>query len=168
VDVRVAESAGDLVLVRELWREYWESFGLPVEFQGFGEELRDLPGLYGRDGGTLLLAFYLGEPAGTIAMRRLDGTLGEVKRLYLRPKFRGHGLGRLLLEAVIRRAGAVPYECLYADTLPSMTEALSLYRRIGFEPVEPYSDTPTPGAIYLKLKLVPLADASDPGPRPEG
>ena len=85
-------------------------------------------------------------------MRRLDRKSGEVKRLYLRPKFRGRGLGRRLLEAVIERANAVPYECLYADTLPSMMEALSLYQRIGFERVEAYSKTPTPGAIYLKLK----------------
>ncbi len=137
VDIRVAESPGDLAVVRQLW----------LEFLG-------LPGAYGAEGGALLLALSSSEPAGTIAMRRLAGTSGEVKRLYLRPRFRGHGLGRRLLEAVIHRATAVSYDCLYADTLPSMMEALSLYRRVGFERVEAYSNTPTPGAIYLKLKLV--------------
>jgi putative acetyltransferase len=154
VNFRVADSPGDLAIVRQLWREYWESLGLPMDFQGFGVELQGLPGVYGAEGGALLLAFYLGEPAGTIAMRRLDGTSGEVKRLYLRPRFRGHGLGRRLLQAMIEQASAVPYDYLHADTLPSMMEALSLYQRVGFQRVEAYSNAPTPGAIYLKLKLV--------------
>ncbi len=153
VDIRLAESPGDLAVVRQLWGEYWESLGLPMDFQGFGHELQGLPGVYGAQGGALLVAFDSSEPAGTIALRRLEAKSGEVKRLYLRPKFRGHGLGRRLLEAVIERATAVPYDYLYADTLPSMMEALSLYQRGGFERVEAYSNTPTPGAIYLKLKL---------------
>jgi putative acetyltransferase len=153
VDIRLAESPGELAVVRQLWGEYWESLGLPMEFQGFGDELKSLPGVYGAEGGLLLVAFDSEESAGTIAMRRLDAKSGELKRLYLRPKFRGRGLGRRLLQAVIDRAIAVPYECLYADTLPSMMEALSLYQRGGFERVEAYSNTPTPGAIYMKLKL---------------
>jgi putative acetyltransferase len=149
----MAESPGDVAMVQQLWREYWESFGLPLDFQGFGEELRRLPGLYGTAGGALLLAVYDDEPAGTIALRRLDAAAGEVKRLYLRPKYRGHGLGRRLLEAVTERAIAIGYERLYADTLPQMLEALSLYQRAGFERIEAYSSTPTPGAIYLKREL---------------
>jgi GNAT superfamily N-acetyltransferase len=153
VDIRTAESAEDVAMVRELWREYWGSFGLPLDFQGFGEELEGLPGVYGAEGGALLLAMHNHEPAGTIALRRLDRTSGEVKRLYLRPRFRGQGLGRRLLGAVMERARAVSYDCLYADTLPIMMEALSLYQRAGFERVEAYSNAPTAGAIYLKLKL---------------
>jgi len=153
VIIAQAESAAHLGAVRDLWREYWESFSLPLEFQGFGEELEGLPGVYGAAGGALLLAFYKSEPAGTIALRRLDQASGEVKRLYLRPKHRGHGLGRRLLEAVMERAAIIGYECLYADTLPVMMEALSLYQRAGFEQIEPYSKTPTPGAIYLKRRL---------------
>jgi ribosomal protein S18 acetylase RimI-like enzyme len=148
-----AVGEADLASVRELWREYWLSFGLPLDFQGFGEELRDLPGLYGAGGGALLLAFCEDEPAGTIALRRLDARAGEVKRLYLRPRFRGYGLGRRLLEAIVERAVAMQYECLYADTLPVMTEALSLYQRAGFERTEAYSSAPTPGAIYMKRDL---------------
>jgi GNAT superfamily N-acetyltransferase len=72
---------------------------------------------------------------------------GEVKRLYLRPRFRGLGLGRRLQEAVIERAREIGYDCLYADTLPVMMEALILYRRMGFLQVPPYSNTPTPGAF---------------------
>ena len=144
----------DLHSVRELWREYWESFDLPLDFQGFGDELLGLPGLYGAAGGALLLALCDDEPAGTIALRRLDVRAGEVKRLYLRPRFRGYGLGRRLLEAIVERAVAMQYECLYADTLPVMTEALSLYQRAGFERIEAYSSAPTPGAIYMKKRLL--------------
>lgn len=125
-----------------------------MDFQGFGEERNGLPGVYGAAGGALLLALNKDEPAGTIALRRLDQISGEVKRLFLRPQYRGQGLAKRLLEDVIERAIAIQYECLYADTLPSMLEALSLYRRLGFEPAEAYSKTPTPGAIYLKLQLV--------------
>jgi ribosomal protein S18 acetylase RimI-like enzyme len=154
VIIRATESGSDIATVKQLWREYWESIGLPMDFQGFGEELEGLPGVYGAEGGSLLLATCQMEPAGTIALRRLDRTSGEVKRLYLRSKFRGRGLGHQLLRAAIERATALQYKCLYADTLPSMMEALNLYRGVGFEQIEAYSNTPTPGAIYLKLKLV--------------
>jgi putative acetyltransferase len=155
--VRLAESQGDVAAVRGLWREYWESIGLPDDFQGFGEERKGLPGVYGSEGGALLLALCADAPAGTIALRRLDRRSGEVKRLYLRPEYRGHGLGRRLLEAVIERATLMGYKRLYADTLPTMKEALSLYERAGFERAGVYSNTPTPGAIYLKLQLVGAA-----------
>jgi putative acetyltransferase len=149
-------------MVRELWREYWESFGLSPDFQGFANEMNELPGVYGAEGGALLLALYKEEPAGTIALRRLDEKSGEVKRLYLRPQFRGLGLGRALVEEVVERARSFGYESLYADTLPVMTDALSLYERMGFEGTAAYAAVPTPGAIYLKLKLVrPQAEGVD-------
>lgn len=152
--IRLAESLGDIAAVRELWLEYWESIGLPMDFQGFGEERNGLPGVYGAAGGALLLALDKDQPAGTIALRRLDGMSGEVKRLFLRPTYRGQGFAKRLLGAVIERSTAMQYEWLYADTLPSMKEALRLYAGVGFEPAEAYSPTPTPGAIYLKLRLV--------------
>jgi putative acetyltransferase len=154
--VRAAEGSGDLAAVRVLWRKYLKFIDLPDDFQGFGEELQGLPGVYGADGGALLLAIERmpeDTPAGTIALRRLNDRSGEVKRLYLRPAFRGRGLGRYLLENVIERARAIGYETLYADTLPSMTDALSLYARLGFERVEAYANEPTPGAVYLRLNL---------------
>jgi len=153
VIIRLAESPGDIAAVRELWLEYWESIGLPMDFQRFGEERNGLPGAYGDTGGALLLAVNEDDPAGTIALRRLDETSGEVKRLFLRPTYRGQGLGKRLVEVVIERAVALQYEWLYADTLPSMKEALSLYASVGFERAEAYSNAPTSGAIYLKLRL---------------
>ena len=153
--VRIADSSSDLAAVRELWREYWKFLDLPGDFQGFDEELKGLPGVYGADGGALLIAESASEnaPAGTIALRRLNQSAGEVKRLYLRPAFRGKGLGRHLLEHVIERAQGMGYEALYADTLPGMKDALSLYARMGFEIVEAYASNPTPGAIFMKLQL---------------
>jgi putative acetyltransferase len=151
--IRRAEGSSDLAAVRELWREYWRSIHLPDDFQGFGEELKGLPGVYGTEGGALLIACIENTPAGTIALRRLNDRAGEVKRLYLRPAFRGRGLGRYLLENMVDRARAMGYEAIYADTLPGMTEALSLYARFGFEQVEAYANEPTPGAIFLKLRL---------------
>jgi putative acetyltransferase len=151
--VRIVESPDDLAAVRDLWREYWKSIDLPDDFQGFGEELRGLPGKYGEDGGALLIAWIEGTPAGTIALRRLSDRAGEVKRLYLRPQFRGRGLGRHLVEQVIARALAIGYETLFADTLPIMTDALSLYAKMGFETTGAYASDPTPGAIFLKLRL---------------
>jgi putative acetyltransferase len=158
VEIRPAESPSDIARVRELWREYWESFSLPIEFQGFGQELAGLPGAYGVPGGLILLALHEDEPVGAIALRRLDPTSGdrtsgEVKRLYLRPRFRGRGWGARLLEAIIDHGRALGYERLFADTLPVMTDALTLYERMGFERIPPYSAAPTPGAIYMKLEL---------------
>jgi putative acetyltransferase len=162
MDVRLAGSQADVAVVQQLWREYWDSFGLSLDFQGFSNELKGLPGVYGAEGGALLLALYKNEPAGTIALRRLDAKSGEVKRLYLRPQFRGLGLGRSLVEGVIERSRAIGYEWLYADTLPVMGDALGLYERMGFDRTEAYAAVPTPGAIYLKLQLVtPGAPAVD-------
>jgi putative acetyltransferase len=152
--VRIAEGSSDVAAVRALWREYWKSIDLPEEFQDFGEELQGLPGKYGDDGGALLIAWDNDAPAGTIALRRLTERAGEVKRLYLRPEFRGRGLGRYLVEKVIERARAIGYEALYADTLPIMTDALALYEQMGFEKVDAYASDPTPGAIFLKLRLL--------------
>jgi GNAT superfamily N-acetyltransferase len=151
--LRTAESLDDLAAVRELWKEYWKSIGLRDEFQGFGEELKDLPGLYAADDGALLIAYAGAAPVGTIALRRLNDRSGELKRLYLRPAFRGLGLGRYLLASVIERARGIGYAALYADTLPGMTDALSLYARLGFERVDAYASDPTPDAIFLKLQL---------------
>jgi putative acetyltransferase len=151
--VRLAQGPSDIAAVQDLWREYWKSIGLPDNFQGFGEELASLPGVYGADGGVLLLAWKETTAAGTIALRRLDDHSGEIKRLYLRPAFRGRGLGRYLVDQAIDQERGMGYHTLYADTLPSMTDALNLYARLGFEQVPAYATDPTPGAVYLRLNL---------------
>ncbi len=140
-------------MVRALFEEYWQSFGFTPCFQGFDQELAGLPGDYAPPGGRLALARIAGEPAGCVALRRFDEQRCEAKRLYVRPAFRGAGLGRELLRWVIGEARAAGYSEMVGDTMPVMTQALDMYDRAGFERTGPYSQKATPGAIYLRLKL---------------
>ena len=146
-------NAAQISAVEELWIEYWRSFGLPLDFQGFAEELCMLPGKYAPPEGCLLLAQIEGQPAATGAFRRLSQDACEAKRLYVRPAYRRLGLASSLLRRLIEEARHRGYRVLYADTLPSMTSALDLYRRMGFVEVGPYADDPTLGAVYLHLGL---------------
>ena len=139
--------------VRELFLEYWQAFGFSPCFQGFDQEVQGLPGAYAAPGGALALAVVDGEVAGCVALRRLDAALAEAKRLYVRPAFRGCGVGRRLLDWLVTRARSLGYRELVGDTVPQMVVALGMYERYGFERTEPYSPAPTPGAIYLRLKL---------------
>jgi ribosomal protein S18 acetylase RimI-like enzyme len=148
IEILRAETEEDIAEVRLLWSEYWESVGLPLSFQGFGEQLRSLPGEF-----VLLIARLDSEVAGTVALRPLRAGACEVKRLYVPARFRGHGLGRKLLQAAIADARQTGYSEMYCDTLPDMQEAAKLYDSSGFTRVEPYSDRPTPGAIYFRLVL---------------
>src|SRR5580698_4262155 len=127
------ETAEALAAVRILLEEYWDSFGFTPCFQNFGEELAGLPGAYAPPGGRLALATVDGQPAGCIALRRVDRDRAEAKRLYVRPAFRGLGLGRALMEWVMVEARAADYREIVGDTMPVMRDALALYERIGFE-----------------------------------
>lgn len=153
VDIAEAASSTDVAAVRDLWSEYWRSLGLPLDFQGFGEELRGLPGKYAPPEGRLLLARIDGRPVGTAAFRRLRQEACEAKRLYVSPAFRRRGVANSLLAGLTEEARRAGYRDLYGDTLATMASALDLYRRLGFEEIGPYSDNPTPGAIYLHLSL---------------
>jgi len=139
--------------VRNLWTEYWETLELPLTFQGFGEQLLGLPGEFAPPAGLLLLAMNGKDAAGTIAFRPLNRESCEAKRLYVRARFRGAGLGRKLLAAAIENARGAGYKTMYGDTLITMHQAAQLYESIGFVRVDAYSPDPTPGAIYLKLAL---------------
>jgi putative acetyltransferase len=130
--VRVGGPAA-LETVRALFEEYWKSFGFTPCFQNFGEELAGLPGAYAPPEGRLALAFINDQPAGCVALRRLDAQRAEPKRLYVRPAFRGCGVGRALLEWVMAEARAAGYTELVGDTMPVMKDALALYDRMGFE-----------------------------------
>jgi GNAT superfamily N-acetyltransferase len=136
-----------------LFQEYWDSFDFTPCFQGFSEEVASLPGKYAPPGGALALAQTGGQAAGCIALRRLDERRCEVKRLYVRPAFRGQNLGKALLEWAIARARALGYREMLGDTMPVMARALEMYHRAGFERTGPYAADPTPGAIYIRLAL---------------
>jgi GNAT superfamily N-acetyltransferase len=142
-----------LEMLCQLFKEYWQSFGFTPCFQNFSAEVSGLPGYYAPPNGRLALAFSGGEPAGCVALRRVDDTRAEAKRLYVRPKFRGTGMGLALLEWLIGEARAAGYREVLADTMPVMEKALGMYDRMGFERTEPYAADPTPGAVYLRLRL---------------
>jgi len=127
------EDSSILTAVRNLLQEYWESFGFTPCFQNFDEELAGLPGAYAPPAGRLALAIVNETPAGCIALRRIDAARAEPKRLYVRPAFRGLGLGRTLLQWVMNEARTAGYAELVGDTMPVMREALALYDRMGFE-----------------------------------
>lgn len=140
--------------VRALFRVYWDSFGFTPCFQGFGAEVKGLPGVYAPPDGRLGLALVDGEPAGCVALRRLDRERCEAKRLFVRPEFRGEGLGRALLEWIIAEARAAGYQWMYGDTIAeAMPTALAMYRRHGFQECEPYLEQPSPGAVCIRLDL---------------
>ncbi|MGA2194473.1 MAG: GNAT family N-acetyltransferase [Bryobacteraceae bacterium] len=148
-----AESASQIAQARELFEEYWASFGFTPCFQNFGAEVAGLPGDYSPPGGRLALPMIDGQAAGCVALRRFDAERCEAKRLYVRPQFRGQGGGGRLLDWAIAEARAAGYREMVGDTMPVMEKALEMYGRLGFERTKPYSDHPTPGAIYLRLKL---------------
>jgi GNAT superfamily N-acetyltransferase len=127
------ETAEAIAAVRLLLEEYWNSFGFTPCFQNFGEELEGLPGAYAPPGGRLALATADDQPAGCIALRRVDSDHAEAKRLYVRPAFRSLGLGRALMEWVVAEARAAGYREIVGDTMPVMRDALALYERMGFE-----------------------------------
>ena len=147
------EDARTLAAVRTLLEEYWASFGFTPCFQNFSGELALLPGDYAPPTGRLALATVDSQPAGCIALRRVDAHRAELKRLYVRPAFRGHGLGRALLQWAMNQARAAGYAEVVGDTMPAMREALALYDRMGFARAQPYSDHPTQGAIFLRKTL---------------
>jgi putative acetyltransferase len=149
-----AESPEQVAQARELFLEYAESLGFSLCFQNFEGELADLPGKYAPPAGRLLLAEFRSQLAGCVALRKIDDHICEMKRLYLRPQFRGKGLGRVLAERVIAEARQIGYERMRLDTVePAMRDAVAMYRRFGFRQISPYCDNPIAGALYMELEL---------------
>jgi len=149
-----AESPAQIAQARDLFLEYAQSLGFSLCFQNFDQELADLPGDYAPPEGRLLLAEYQGQLAGCIALHRLEPQICEMKRLYVRPQFRGKGLGRLLAERVITDARSIAYHRMRLDTVePVMKDAVAMYRKLGFKEIAPYCANPIAGALYMELDL---------------
>jgi GNAT superfamily N-acetyltransferase len=151
--MKVVVAGAELEAVRELFREYAEWVGIDLSFQHFDDELSALPGDYIEPGGVLLLAEDAGEPAGCIAVRRWDADACEMKRLYVRERWRGHGLGEDLARAAIEWSRRAGYARMRLDTLPNMSGAQRLYVRLGFREIPPYRFNPVPGARFMELSL---------------
>jgi putative acetyltransferase len=152
--IRQAESPSQIAQVRELFLEYAQSLGFSLCFQGFDQELAELPGDYAPPDGRLLLAEYEGQVAGCVALHKLEAGVGEMKRLYLRGAFRGKGWGRVLAERILDEARRTGYSKLRLDTVePVMKDAVAMYRRLGFREIGPYRENPIAGALYMEMEL---------------
>lgn len=156
--IRISEAIwpDDRETVESLFREYVASLNADIGFQDVENEIATLPGKYARPTGVVLIARSedrSAHDAGIIAYRMLEPAVCEMKRLYVRPAFRGRHVGWELVEELVFDARQRGYRTMVLDTLSSMQPAVELYRRLGFKPVPPYYDNPLPGAAYMALDL---------------
>jgi ribosomal protein S18 acetylase RimI-like enzyme len=155
--LRWAQGPDDIEAVRALFLDYQADLGIDLCFQGFAAELDELPGVYAPPNGAIALALVGGSPAGCCAFRPLEGSdhlnACEMKRLFVRPAFRGFGLGRQLVDLVLSEARLAGYTNMLLDTLTDMEAARALYQEAGFYEVAPYYHNPIAGAHYLKVEL---------------
>lgn len=149
-----AESPAQIAHARELFLEYAQSLGFSLCFQNFDKELAGLPGDYAPPDGRLLLAYDEDQLAGCVALHRLTSEICEMKRLYLRPQFRGKGRGRALADRIMTEARQIGYQRMRLDTVePVMKDAVAMYRKLGFKEIAPYCENPIAGALYMERQL---------------
>jgi putative acetyltransferase len=153
IEIKKVSSAAEIEEIRKLFLEYADSLNFPLHFQDFEKEVALLPYEYAAPGGMLLLATVQRDPAGCVAMRKIDDQTCEMKRLYLRNTYRGLGLGKKLVLSLISEAIDLGYLKMRLDTAPSMIQAIALYRSLGFVEIETYRHNPVPGALFMELSL---------------
>lgn len=157
IEIVAPNSAKEFDALREILREYSASLSVDLTFQNFEQELASLPGEYTTPRGILLMVTVDGELAGCCALRPMDAVdypnASEMKRLYVRPAYRGLGLGRQLAETIMDAARMAAYDYVLLDTLDDMEAARTLYEELGFEEIPPYYHSPIAGAHYLKAEL---------------
>ncbi|MBZ0156053.1 MAG: GNAT family N-acetyltransferase [Alphaproteobacteria bacterium] len=153
VTIMPADEGKILAQVKELFSEYAAALGCNPCFKNLEQEIAALPGDYSPPGGSLLVARYDNRVAGCVALKRLDENACEMKRLYVRPEFRGKGIGKALVLSAVEDARKLGYRHIRLNTLPSMKEAIPLYHFLGFYDIQPYGATPIPGALYMEFTI---------------
>jgi len=153
IEIREVTDAAGYALAGQLFREYAATLHFDLNFQDFEEELLLLKEHYGPPKGCILLVFAAGEPAGCIAIRPFSQTQAELKRMFVRPAFRGQAIGRKLLEAIFTKAADAGYRSILLDTVPDMQDAIHLYRQMGFADISPYRFNPIPGALFMEAVI---------------
>ena len=148
-----AATTGHIGAIRVLFQEYSAWLGVDLCFQGFAQELANLPGQYAAPRGRLLLAMLAESAAGCGALRPINETTCEMKRLYVRPAYQGRGLGRRLPGELIAEARTIGYSTMVLDTLPHMHSAIGLYESLGFERRSAYYETPLAQTVFMELRL---------------
>jgi len=151
--IKQARSEEEIAQAGELFLEYAAWLGADLSFQEFERELAGLPGAYAPPRGRLLLAVEDGRLAGCGALRPLEESIAELKRMFVRAPFRGRRIGRELARALLDQAAAIGYQRVRLDTMEPMREAIALYRSLGFKEIEPYCYNPLPGAMFMELAL---------------
>jgi putative acetyltransferase len=154
IEIIQAETEQQIAEAKGLFVEYAESLGFSLCFQNFDEELAGLPGEYAPPAGRLLIAYDNGEPVGCVALHKCDGTICEMKRLYVKPTERGKKIGKLLAEKIIEEARAIGYTHMRLDTVAErMQAAVAMYRAQGFYEIKPYRYNPEAGALFMEKRL---------------
>jgi len=156
-----ARTPAQLTEVRRLLAEYVDSLPVDIAYEGFAKEWAGLPGAYAPPRGELLIASADGQPAGCVALRPIDDETGEMKRFYVRPTFRGRGIGRALAGAVVDAAHRIGFRRLLLDTHPTMTAAIALYRSMGFRETAPYRSIPVREELFMELDLSHPSEVRD-------
>jgi len=152
--LKLAESAKDIQIIKELFLEYAKWLDFPLCFQGFDEELATLPGKYSKPEGRLYIAYWDNKTAGCIGLRKISDGICEMKRLYLRPEFRGKKIGNRLVEKIIEDAKIEGYLFMRLDTINErMGNAVEIYKNYGFKEIEAYYENPEPHTLYMELDL---------------
>ena len=146
--------------LKELFTEYTnslieedETFADYLEQQNYDHEVKHLEEKYGRPNGRIFVAFYEGKLAGCIGLKKIDDDICEMKRLYVRPEFRGKHIGNILASRIVEEAKNIGYKSMVLDTLPFLTSAIKMYKKIGFYEIEQYNDSPMQEAVYMKMDL---------------
>lgn len=153
INIIQAKTRKQIKDAKALFLEYAQSLDFNLSFQDFYKELASLPGDYSPPKGRLLITMKENRAAGCVALREFEGNICEMKRLYVRPEFRGFRIGKLLAERIIEEAKSIGYKKMYLDTVPSMKEAIQLYKNLRFKEIKPYRFNPQPGAIFMELYL---------------